>query len=260
LHAFWLESLAGANGGTVQNQCAVKIRWAAIALTGIFLSLASQQCYSAPRNARQAKSVRSGGAQIHFENTSSDDASPIRYVARTRSYDLYISREEADVVLHGGLEQSGEAERGKMIVVHAYANVLRMRFVDADPPTSVEQPIESGRRSLGSIAYRGIYPGTDAVLQASRNQIGFQVELSPGADTRRIVLEIRGATSINLDSRGNAVVRVGREAIVLQRPAVKIQSSGRGETSLGGYEIEGANRLRFIVNGNIPQSRATITD
>lgn len=252
--------MAGANGGTVQNQYTVKIGWAAIALAGILIPLASRQIYSAPRNARQAKPVPNGDAQIYFENASSDDASPIRYVARARSYDLYISREEADVVLHGGLEQSGDAERGKMIVVHAYASVLRMRFVDADPPTSVEQPIESGRRSLNSIAYRGVYPGTDAVLRARQSQIGFQFELAPGADARNIVLEIRGATSINLDSRGNAVVRVGREAIVLQRPAVKIQASGRGETSVGGYEIEDANRLRFIVNGNVPQSRATITD
>lgn len=244
----------------MQNQCAVKIRAAAIALTGIFLAFAAVRGYSTTGNSSQTKPMRSGDAQIHFENTDSDDASPVRYVARSSSYDLYISREEADLVLHGGLEQSGEAERGKMIVVHAYANVLRMRFVDADLPTGVEQPIESGRRSLSSVAYRGIYRGTDAVLRASRNQIAFQVELSPGADARNIVLEIRGATSIKLDSHGNAVVHAGRKAIVLQRPTVKIQSIGRGETSLGGYEIEGANRLRFIVSGNIPQSRATITD
>jgi len=236
----------------------VKIPWYAIALAGIFLVLASQRCYSAPRSAPQAKSVRGGDAQIYFEKIGSDDASPIRYAARSRAYDLYISREEADLVLHRGLEQPVQAERGKVIVVQAYASVLRMRFVDADPPTSVEQPVESERRSLNSVAYRGIYPGTNAILRANQNDIGLQFEFSSGADARNIVLEIGGATSINLDSRGNAVVHAGREAIVLQRPTV--QSSGRGEASLGAYEVEGRNRLRFILSGNVPQSHPTIAD
>lgn len=122
----------------MQNQDAARIRWAVIALAGTFLALAPVRCYSAPANTRHAKSVRSSDAQINFESITGDDASLIRYVARAGSYDLYISREEADVVLHGGLQQSGEVERGKVIVVHAYANVLRMRFVHANPPTSVE--------------------------------------------------------------------------------------------------------------------------
>ena len=243
----------------MQNQYAGRICSAAIALIGI-LALAPASSFSAPQNARQPKPMRSGDAQIRFENASSDNASPIRYVARSRSYDLYISREEADVVLHGNLEQSREAERGKVIVVQAYASVLRMRFVDADPPRSVKQPIESGRRSLNSVAYRGIYPGTDAILSANRNEIGFQFELSPGANARNIVLEISGATSINLDSRGNAVVHAGREGVVLQRPVVRMQSIEGGNANFGGYEIEGANRLRFIVNANLLQYHPTITD
>jgi len=238
----------------------VKIPWYAIALAGIFLVLASQRCYSAPRNARQAKSFRGGDAQIYFEKIGSDDASPIRYVARSRAYDLYISREEADLVLHRGLEQPMKAERGKVIVVQAYANVLRMRFVDAELPTSVGRPSTHGRRSPSAVAYRGIYPGTDALLRANREGIGFQLELSPGADSQAIVLEIGGATSINLDRHGNAIVHAGRESIVLQRPTVRIQSSGRDEAGLGAYEVEGANRLWFIASGNLPQSRQTITD
>lgn len=98
------------------------------------------------------------------------------------------------------------------------------------------------------------------IVRANRGRLGFQLDLCPGADTENTVLEIGGATSIGLDSRGNAVVHAGREAIVLQRPSVRMQSNGRAQTSLGAYQIEGANRLRFIVSGNLPQSRVTITD
>lgn len=216
--------------------------------------------YAAAGSKRDSRLAdRSEPAPVYFERTSRS-AFPIRYVARSRSYDVYISREEADVVLHGGLEQPAEAARGKVIVVHAYANVLRMRFVDAEPATSVEQPLNQGRRTLNTVAYRGIYPGADALLRADRRGIALQLQLSPGADAQNIVLEVGGATSIDLDSNGNALVHAGRETITLERPTAKIQAGVAERTSMGAYEVEGVNRLRLVISGDLPAQSLPLED
>lgn len=228
-----------------------------IAAFGMFLFVTAARCVAAP-GASNAGRGHGGESPVLFEKSKADQA-PIQYIARSRSYDLYISREEADVVLHGGLERSGEAERGKVIVVHAFANVLRMRFVDANLPASVEAR-PNAQHAAHELVYRGIYPGTDVVLRANRGRIAFQLELSPGADARDVLLELSGATSINLDSRGNAVVHAGRESIVLQRPTAKIEPSANGELIPGGYEIEGRDRVRFTLSSKRPEASQTIAD
>lgn len=225
------------------------------------IALAVTNCMAAQRNASDGKRVhRSGESQIYFEKTSSHDSTPIRYVARSRAYDLYISRGEADVVLHGGLEQPSEEARGKTIVVHAYASVLRMRFVNSDPPTSVEPfARKRGANLFDAVAYRGIYPGTDVILRAGRSRLNFQLNLSPGADARNIVLELAGATGIQLDAHGNAVVQAGRETIVLRRPTVRIALAAE-QTAPGAYVIESGTRLRLLVNGTVLAPGGAITD
>ena len=242
--------------GTLLN--AITTRRIISAAAAVIFMLGAMKCAAAAES-ESKRAGRGDTAQVHFERAS-QSAFPIRYVARSRSYDLYISREEADVVLHGGLEPPAEAGRGKVIVVHTYANVLRVRFVNAEPAASVEQPLSEGRRALNTVAYRGIYPGADALLRADRKGIALELQLSPGADAQNIVLEISGATSIDLDSAGNAMVHAGRETITLQRPAVRIQAGVPERTSVGAYEIEGANRLRLVVGSNLPSQSRPVED
>lgn len=223
-----------------------------------FLSAAAVIAGSQSTRAKQ-KSV-SSRAPIYFERTSGTEGNPILYSARGIAYDVFISREEADVVLNGGLKQTEEAPRGKVIVVHAYANVLRMRFVGADVPISV-CPAEAGKQFenlFSAVAYRGIYPGTDIFLTGDQRQIGFELRLSPGADVRGVVLELAGATSISLDGKGNAVVRAGRESLVIQRPV--IQESEAGRRLKGAFRIEPRNRLRFVLGAVTPADSQTIPD
>lgn len=245
------------SGGAVQKSFA--IRRAASMIPGI-CAFGILCGVAAGASTRENKPARSVNSSIDFKKAGSADATPVRYVARSRSFDVYASREETDIMLHGGLEQPRQAARGRVIVVHAYANVLRIRFVNSDLPTTVEPLATRRAGSTKALAYRGIYPGTDAVLSATKDGVAFQLDLSPGADARNVVLEIGGATSIDLDSRGDAVVHVGREAILLQRPAVKIQPSTNDKARWGAYRIEGPNRLRFVVSGSIPKPAETISD
>lgn len=198
---------------------------------------------------------------LHFQANDNSSTSPIKYSARGAAYTLFISNDEADVVLDGESMPSRELNRGKLIVVQAYAMLLRMRFVDSNPPTSVS-PVDTGEQSRSyytAVAYRGIYPGTDLVVRGDEHGVAFQLDLSPGADFEPIALQLAGATAVSLDAQGNAIVRMGHASLTLQRPSIVISTNGGPQRLTGAYHIESGNRLRFVM-GASPTNTQIITD
>lgn len=223
------------------------------AFTG--LCIFSLSVSSAQVSERTAFPLRESPLRFEKSKNSSDGA--VEFSARGKSYSLFILRDEADVVLHEEAAPSGDVSRGKPIVVQAYANLLRMHFVDSDLPTSIG-PLDTMDRQHAAptaVAYRGIYPGTDVVLRGDQQGIGFQLNLSPGADFNDIVLEITGATGLALDAEGNAIVRVGRASLILQKPFVRNGSAEKPQWLTGAYRVENSNHLRFIVGAPAFDSR-----
>lgn len=206
-------------------------------------------------------SIWASQSPVDFEASNIPD-SPVKYSARTPFYSLFISNEETDVVLHGEQMPTNEISRGKLLVVKAYASLVRMRFVGSNLPTAVS-PLDARDRShprFTAVAYRGIYPGTDLLLRAQRRRIAFQVNLSAGSDPEDIVLELTGTTEMKLDNTGNAIVSVGRASFVLQRPVVRSKGNASQQLVLGAYRIEHGNRLRFILPGVRPANSQTMGD
>lgn len=188
--------------------------------------------------------------------------SPVKYSARTAFYSLFISNEEADLVLHAEEMPSNEFSRGKLIVVKAYASLVRMRFVGSNLPTAVS-PLDASDRArppFTAIAYRGIYPGTDLLLRAQERRIAFQVNLSSGADPENIILELAGATGMKLDNAGNVIVNVDRASFILQKPVIRIKANVSQQLDSGAYRIEHGNRLRFIVSVSSSPNSETMGD
>lgn len=188
--------------------------------------------------------------------------SPVKYSARTAFYSLFISNEEADVVLHGEKMPPNELSRGKLVVVKAYASLVRMRFLGSNLPTAIS-PLDARDRShppFTAVAYRGIYPGTDLLLRVQQRRIAFQINLSAGADPENIVLELAGATGMKLDSAGNAIVSVGRASFVLQKPVISMKATASRQSTSGAYEIERGNRLRFVVPASSSAGSETMGD
>jgi hypothetical protein len=216
---------------------------------------------ASPQINRPGKSHRPA-SPLRFEASKSPSDSPFKYSAQALSYSLFLSSDEADVVLHGEQAPSGEVSRGKRIVVRAYAALLRMRFVDSNPPTSIA-PVgreKQPARYYAAVAYRGIYPGTDVIVGGDEQRMRFQLNLSPGSDADHIVLEIAGATSIRLNSAGDAILYTGARSLVLPRPMVQFGGGANSRSVLGAYRIESGNRLRFIVGASGPENNQTTTD
>lgn len=207
-----------------------------------------------PRAAEHAREVRnSPRVPLHFEANRGQTDEQVKYLARATGYNIFLAENEADIVLHHETKPSETVARGKMIVVQAYANVLRLRFANSNPPTKIVPLLyrrgtgNSATAECTAVAYRGVYPGTDIIFRGDQQKIGFDLDLSPGADLNGIVLTLDGATGIFLDATGNAVVRMGEASLVLERPAIFEVRGGRRQPLPGDYRIEPNNRLRFVV-------------
>ncbi|HVA16231.1 MAG TPA: hypothetical protein VMV59_00815 [Candidatus Dormibacteraeota bacterium] len=177
----------------------------------------------------------------------------MKYLARAADYNIFFSKEEADIVLHSEMRPAGPFARGKVIVVRAHASILRMRFANSNPPTKIVPLRQRSPRGASApepytaVAYRGVYAGTDIVFRGDQRRIGLELNLSPGADPRGVVMALDGATRISLDSAGNALVRVGEMSLVLEKPSVFEVRNGRRRRVSGSYRIEPNSCLRFMV-------------
>lgn len=184
--------------------------------------------------------------------------SPIRYLARAAHFTAFLSNDEADVVLQQEKAPSQQLQRGGLIIVQAHASLLRIRFVDADPPTSLNPADRqiSAASPLTAVAYRGLYPGTDIILRGDQQRLQFQVNLGPGASAENATIEFAGATGLNLRPDGTAVVRAGGAALLLERPLILrhrlLYGSQPPQSSLGAFQIEKGNRLRFVITSRAP--------
>lgn len=232
-----------------------------VAAMGVTI-LANTSAHAAkrPREARE-----SSRAPLRFEANRGQTDEQVKYLARATDYNIFLEENEADIVLHREMKPLGTVARGKMIVVQAYANVLRLRFANSNPPTKIV-PLRYRRGSGNSataeytaVAYRGVYAGTDVIFRGDQKTIGLDLYLSPGADLTGMVLTLDGATGIALDAAGNAVVRMGEASLVLERPVIFEVRDGRRQPLAGGYRIEPNNRLRFVV-GLSSANEQVVTD
>lgn len=211
------------------------------------------------------KTKNSSTLPLRFETNRGQTDEEVKYLARATGYNIFLAENEADIVLHREMRPSGTVARGKMIVVQAYANVLRMRFANSTPPTKIVPLLcrrgsgNSATAGCTAVAYRGMYSGTDIIFRGDQQKIGLDLNVSPGADLTGILLTLDGATGIILDASGNAVVRMGEVSLVLERPAIFEIRDGRRRPLVGGYRIEPNNRLRFVVGLSSADDRV-ITD
>jgi hypothetical protein len=241
----------------------LKFSYALVCLAAMgFTTLASTGAHAAGHTREVKNSSR---ALLRFEANRAQTDEQVKYLARAAGYNIFLAENEADIVLHHEMKPSGTVARGKRIVVQAYANVLRLRFANSNPPTKIVPLLyrrgsgNSAATGCTAVAYRGVYPGTNIIFRGDQQKIGLDWDLSPGADLNGMALTLDGATGIILDAAGNAVVRMGEVSLVPERPAIFEVRDGRRRPLAGGYRIEPNNRLRLIV-GVSNANEQVITD
>src|SRR5947208_3129780 len=208
-----------------------------------------------------------GKLPLHFEANRGQTHEDVRFLARGAGYSLYLTADEAVLVLTRPNPDATQP-RGRPVVV-------RMSLVGAAP-----KPLVSGLDELpgkanylignpakwqtnvptyAKVHYREVYPGIDLVYYGNQRQLEYDFVVAPGADPNRIVLGFQGAERLEINAEGELVLHAAGEVIRQRVPVIYQEINGVRTKLEGRYVLKDAHRVGFQVAAYDP-SRPLVID
>src|SRR6266705_3005321 len=257
-------------------------RYALIAFRGMFVLFPFFASSILPAAAATDTRVSEtyGKLPLHFEANRGQIDKAVRFLSRGAGYSLYLTADEAVLVLappNPEAKQDGRSTPGRREApAQAMPVVLRMSIVGAAPAPLVrgleELPGKANyfigkdparwRTNLPTYArvrYREVYPGIDLVYHGNQRQLEYDFVVAPGADPNKIVLGFKGADKIEIDAQGDLVLDAPGGAIRQHKPVIYQEIDGVRQEIAGSYVRKNANRVGFKVAA-YDQSRPLIID
>src|SRR5882762_8523809 len=215
---------------------------------------------AAATDARVSESY--GKLPLRFEANRGQTHKDVRFLSRGPGYNLYLTANEAVLVLSKPNADAKRDARGAKAQEKSLA--LHMSLVGA-----ARKPLVSGLEEQGGktnyfiggdrskwrsnvptytkVRYQNVYPGIDLVYYGNQRQLEYDFVVAPGADPRKIVLGFKGADKLELDAQGNLVLHAAGGDIRQHKPIIYQNIEGSRREIAGGYVRKGANRVGFQV-------------
>lgn len=218
---------------------------------------------SLPAGARAARDY--GKVPLSFEANQGQTDNHVRFLSRGKGYTLFLTPNEAVLALskRPGLDHSNSArKRSAEFKSGSTSTVLRMKLLGANRNARIIGTDELPGRSnyfIGNdpkkwhtdlptykkVAYRGIYPGIDLVYYGNQRELEYDFVIAPGADPRKIRLEIEGAQNLRLDDQGNLVLYSRDGEVRLQSPQIYQELEGKKQNVRGFWKFRGKHNVGF---------------
>jgi len=204
-----------------------------------------------------------------FEPNQGQTRGDVKFVSRGPGYGLYLTSNEAVLVLSRPTSRDVEAGDGSERAPCAHdapaqsPRVLRMSLRGGARKPSVhglDEQVGKANYFVGAdssqwrtnvptyakVRYAEVYPGIDLLYHGNQRQLEYDFVLAPGADPRKIELEFDGADRVEIDANGDLVLHACGHEIRQQKPVIYQQADGRREIA-GHYVRKGKNRIGFAV-------------
>lgn len=210
-------------------------------------------------------------APFAFElNHGQSDAS-VRFLARGRGYSLFLTPQEAALVLPHGAAASKASNT---------VSVVRMKLVDANPEVEVSgsdrlpgkvnymignNPAKWHRNvpEFARVRYHEVYPGIDLVFYGNAGKLEYDFEVAPEADPRLVSLLVQSSdnagSGLKIDGSGDLTLATDGGAVRFAAPRI-YQKKGTDEQPVAGrFALRDGNRVGFEI-GNYDRSRTLVID
>jgi hypothetical protein len=233
-----------------------------------------------------------GKLPLSFEANTGQTNSAVKFLARSRGYTLFLTRDEAVLAL--GVSKL-ENRNPKIENSSSQAPVVRMRLLGANPAAKITGERElPGKVNyfLGSdpkkwrvgvptytkVRYAGIYPGIDLVYHGSPSvarpghrrvdgpkgpsadgQFEFDFVIAPKADPRAIRLRFTGPNHLHLAANGDLIVGTAGGSLRFRKPSVYQPVDGGRVPSTGEFALLAKNTIGFRLTG-YDHGRALVID
>ncbi|MGA8037869.1 MAG: SBBP repeat-containing protein [Candidatus Acidiferrales bacterium] len=238
--AFFLCTMAAAFGqGQSRGQAAVQPAWSGSS--------------SAP-STKAAIAAEYGKLPLMFEANHGQASDQVRYLSHSAGQLLLLEKDGAVLSLTAGhlaAGRSGPAGAKQNVSAH---DDLKIRFVGASPSTETvpldEQPGKSNYllgndpakwrtnvENYSRVRYNALYPGVDLIFYGNPSRLEHDFIVEPGADYRRIALELSGSRKIRLAPDGSVTVTLANGVVQFSAPKIYQMRDGKKVEVKGGYTL-----------------------
>lgn len=197
---------------------------------------------------------------VVFEENQGQVAKPVRFLARARGFDLFLTADEAVLALslppdtHRGKKAAPAKARRKAGIPMA---AVRLRFDGANSNVRIAggnrlkgtvnqyrgrapDGWRTGIPTFGAVHYRDLHPGIDLHFTAGHGALAYSVVVRPGADPGALAISFVGASQLALEGDGALHVSVAGQPVRLAAPRLYQWRGGRRVAVTGGYTLHGA--------------------
>ena len=216
-----------------------------------------------------------GKLPLRFEANRGQTDKRVRFLSRGPQHTLFLTPTEAVLALVKPRKpRDADASPGHAAPQAAGAEsaIVRMRLVGGNRSPRVvgaealptlsnyyigNDPAKwrTGIPNYARVEYQGVYPGIDQVFYGNGRQLEYDFVVAPGADPQAIVQEFKGIDGLELDARGDLILRVAGGAIHQAKPRIYQRIGGEEITVAGGYRLLGKKRIGYEIaayDRNVP--------
>jgi len=200
---------------------------------------------------------------LEFESNMGQAPAPYAFVAHGPSYSLALSATEVALTLHSetrtdftnknanlssqvqsarlALQLIGASEKAELSGLHQRPGRSNY-FIGNDPSKWLTAVPHFGRVKIA-----GAYPGIDLIFYGSPQQLEYDFVLAPGTEPNQIRLNAVGASSVAINSEGNALLKTNSGEVELKRPVAYQQIDGVRKSVSSDFQLAAGNTLSFTL-------------
>jgi hypothetical protein len=220
-----------------------------------------------------------GNVPAIFEANRGQARKEVKFLARGNGYTMFLTSAGMQLALDRPINRDAQPGRssasGQQLERHSFATLLHMKLIGSSRATRIE-PLEplpgtvnyfvgSSRKNwatriqtFGSILYKEVYPGIDAVFHGNAGRIEYDFVLSPSADPTKIRLQFSGAREIKLDANGDLLLYTASGEVRNRKPTIYQEIGGQRREVSGHYVLRDNNGVSFSVANYARNERLVI--
>ena len=225
----------------------------AIAVATVFLVVRNNSSRSSASSASPSPTIpaqnvdRYGRLEMSFERNQGQTDRQVRFLARGRGYDLFLTSAEVVLTL-----QNTSVLRLSMVGANRALSIEgedelpgKVNYLIGDKPEQWHTDIPTYKK----IRYRGIYPGVDVVYYGNQRQLEYDFVVAAGRNPGVIKFKLAGADRIAVDETGDLRLTVNDSEVRLHKPFIyQLTETGERSEVKGEYVVKG-KEIGFKVRG-----------
>lgn len=213
---------------------------------------------------------------IQFEANQGQVDQQVKFLARGKGYNLFLTPTESVMVLTGRDASSMKSEAGSDptdVLDHKSQkfkhSVVRMKLEGANPSPAIDgmeqlpgivnyfignDPAKWRTKipTYAKVHYKEAYPGIDLAYYGNQGQLEYDFIVSPGADPNQIKLAFEGASEITVADSGDLVLTTALGDVRVQKPIVyQLENDGHKTLVAGNYVIDIASDRSLIASSHL---------